>query len=197
MTRLRKALPAFLPALVALWVFSSHPAQAQQNDCTSFTTTATGDSTGQSVRNLSQNSPCINWRVTFSATGTLSTSVTFETSPDDLTYTAVPNTICSSTVQPPCVLQGTNPATGTQGTMYVSAYGAYVHVTTSRSSGAGTVTIRVYGAKGATANAGIGGGAAGPPGPAGPAGVNATGTGVGTDSIWTTPTSSLRARQRA
>jgi len=161
MTTLCKALPSLMLA-VALWALSSHQARAQsQNDCTAFTTTVTGNANGQTVTNLSQNSPCVNWRLTFSTTGTLSTTVTFQTSPDNSTWTAVPNTVCSASVQPPCILQGANPISGTQGTAYLSAYGAYIRVITSGSSGAGTATIRVYGAKGATASAPSGGGGGG------------------------------------
>jgi len=151
---LRKALPAFLLALVALWVLTGHQAQAQAspNDCTAFTFSFTGDANGQTVTNLSQNQPCINWRITLSTTGTLTSSVTFQTSPDGTTWTSVPNTPCSA-VLTPCVIQGANPITGAQGTAYISAYGARVRVITSGSAGAGTGTVRVYGAKGATANA--------------------------------------------
>jgi hypothetical protein len=61
------------------------------------------------------------------------------------------------------MLQGTNPLTGTaQGMAYFSSYGNYVRVITSGSSGTGTGAVRGYGAKGASATAGSGGGL-GPP----------------------------------
>lgn len=151
----KKALPLTL-LLFALFAFAG-PLRAQGTDCT-FTYTFTGDSTQTGVSNLSKNTPCVNWRLTLTATGTLTTTVTFQTSPDNSTWTAVPNTVCSSSVQPPCILQGANPITGTQGMMYVTAYGSYVRVVISSSSGSGTGTVRAYGAKGASANAGTGGG---------------------------------------
>jgi hypothetical protein len=85
--------------------------------------------------------------------------VTFQTSPDNSTWSVVPNTPCSSTIQPPCILQGANPIVGTQGMAYMASYGAYVRVAVTGSTGTGTGTVRGYGAKGASANAGsIGGG---------------------------------------
>jgi hypothetical protein len=147
MTRLLKALP-YLLACAALTALPL----AAQPDC-SFTFNFTGASTQTAVSNLSQNTPCVNWRLTLSTTGTLSATVTFYTSPDNITWTAVPNTVCSSTVQPPCVLQGANPIVGTQGMLYSAAYGSYVQVVVTLPSGAGTGTVRGYGAKGATAGA--------------------------------------------
>lgn len=148
MSTLRKAL--YLVLFVAL------PLAAQLTDC-AFTRTFTGDLNAASSSNLSGNTPCVNWRVTYSTTGTLASTVTFQTSPDNSSWTSVPNTICSATVQPPCILQGTNPLTGTtQGMSLFAAYGSYVRVITTASSGTGTGTIRGYGAKGATAEVGIG-----------------------------------------
>jgi hypothetical protein len=178
MSTLRKALPVVLLALVALWTFLSHPSPihpqtvfAQLTDC-AFTRTFTGDLNAASSSNISGNTPCVNWRITYSTTGTLASTVTFQTSPDNTNWTSVPNTICSSTVQPPCLLQGTNPLTGTtQGMSLFSAYGSYVRVITTASSGTGTGTIRGYGSKGATASANTGpAGTTGPTGPAGPTG---------------------------
>ena len=156
MTNLRKALPYLLLACAALMALPL----AAQPDC-SFTFTFTGASTQTAVSNLSQNTPCVNWRLTLSTTGTLSATVTFYTSPDNITFTAVPNTVCSSTVQPPCVLQGANPIVGTQGMLYVTAYGSYVQVVVTSPSGAGTGTVRGYGAKGASASGGGSGGGGG------------------------------------
>ena len=167
MTTLRKVLPFTLLAMVALWIFTGHPspihpqvAYAQTPDC-SFTFKFTGVATQTAVSNLSGGTPCVNWRLTLSTTGSLSATVTFYTSPDNSTWTAVPNTVCSSTVQPPCVLQGANPMVGTQGMLYAASYGSYVRVVVSSPSGAGTGTVRGYGAKGASATslpAGGGGG---------------------------------------
>jgi hypothetical protein len=157
MTRLRKVLPLLLLALVGIWTLANHHspirsqiAYAQATDC-SFTYTFTGAATQTAVSNLSGQTPCVNWRLTLSTTASLSATVTFQTSPDNSTWTPVPNTVCSSTVQPPCILQGANPIIGQQGMAYMSAYGSYVRVVTSSSSGTGTGTIRVYGAKGASA----------------------------------------------
>lgn len=146
----QKALPLILLALCA--VFAGPLAAQAQNDCTSSTFTFTVDAVQTGVPNLSQNSPCVNWRITFSTTGTLTSTVTFQTSPDNSTWTSVPNIACSGALTP-CVIQGTNPTTGAQGMMYVNAYGAFVRVITTGSAGAGKGTIRYYGAKGATANA--------------------------------------------
>lgn len=157
MTTLRKAMPFTLLILCA--ALTCLPLAAQNNPDCSFTFPFTGDDGTQAANthsNLSGNTPCVNWRVTFSTTGTLTTTVTFQTSPDNLNWTAVPNTICSAGTQPPCVIQGSNPVSGTQGQMYVSAYGSYVRIVTSGSSGTGTGTARAYGAKGASASAGGG-----------------------------------------
>jgi hypothetical protein len=151
MTNLRKALTLLLAcaALTAL------PLAAQTPPDCSFTFNFTGDATQAAQSNLSGNTPCVNWRVTFSTTGTLATTVTFQTSPDGTSWTSVPNTVCSSSAQPPCVIQGTNPLTGTaQGMAYFSSYGNYVRVITSGSSGTGTGAVRGYGAKGASASGG-------------------------------------------
>jgi hypothetical protein len=166
MTTLRKAMP-FTLLCAALLVCL--PLAAQNNPDCSFTYRFTGDGTQTAVSNLSGNTPCVNWRVTLSTDaaigGTLSSTVTFQTSPDNATWTPVPNTICSATVQPPCVLQGANPITGTQGMLYAAAYGAYVQVVISASSGTGNGIVRGYGSKGASASAlppgGGGGGGSG------------------------------------
>src|ERR1035441_2548783 len=153
MTTLRKAMPLLLFCAALLVCL---PLAAQTQDC-SFTYTFTGDGT-YSVANLSPNTPCVNWRLTLSVTGSLSPTATFYTSPDNVTYTAVPNTVCSSTVQPPCILQGANPIVGTQGMLYSASYGSYVQAVVTLPSGAGTGTVRGYGAKGASASGGGGGG---------------------------------------
>lgn len=145
MTTLRKAL-----LLTLLAAFVGLPLAAQGTDC-SFTRTFTGNLTATSSSNLSAFTPCVNWRVTLSTTGTLSSTVTFQTSPDNITFTAVPNTPCTG-AGTNCVYQGANPIVGTQGMVSVSAYGSYIRVVTTSSSGTGTGTIRGYGAKGITAS---------------------------------------------
>jgi hypothetical protein len=147
MSILRKAL-----TLLALVAALGLPLAAQGTDCAS-TFSFTTDASQTGVSNLSGQTPCVNWRVTYSVTGTLASTVTFQTSPNNSNWTSVPNTVCTPTVQPPCILQGTNPLTGTtQGMSYFSAYGAWVRVITTASSGTGTGTVRLYGAKGATAS---------------------------------------------
>jgi len=160
MTTLCKTITLLL--CVALF---SLPLAAQNNPDCSFTYRFTGDGTQTAVSNLSGSTPCVNWRVTLSTDaaigGTLSSTVTFQTSPDNATWTPIPNTVCSATVQPPCVLQGANPIVGTQGMLYVAAYGAYVQVVISASSGTGNGVVRGYGSKGASASALPGGGGGG------------------------------------
>lgn len=144
-------------------------------DCTftgsNFTTT--GVPANASIANLSSNTPCVNWGVTFSTTGTFAATLQLETSPDNMSWTAVPTTICSAAVQPPCVNTGANPL-GTllnQGSAKIAAYGAYVRINVTATSGTGTGTVRVYGYKGSSASSGGGsGGGVGPQGPTGPAG---------------------------
>lgn len=149
MTTKLKVLPFLLLLLVASWTLPQE-LQAQQTDC-AFTRTFTGDLTAVSSSNLSANTPCVNWRVTVSTTGTLSSTVTFQTSPDNTNWTSVPNTPCTG-AGTNCVYQGANPIVGTQGMVSVSAYGSYVRVVTSSSTGTGTGTVRGYGAKGITAS---------------------------------------------
>lgn len=136
-------------------------AQGTPVDCSStFTFTAAALQSGQT--NASQNTPCVAFRVTFSVTSTLTAVVQFETSPDNVTYTAVPNTICSSSVQPPCLTDGANPmASGATGTVAVRAYGKYWRLNVVSTTGAGTGTARIYGYKGTSASAATGGGGGG------------------------------------
>ncbi len=189
MHTIRKAVPTVLSGVAAIligWfglqpIFEHQPISqvfAQSNDC-QFSQTFTGDASGHTVSNLSGSTPCVNWRITFSTTGTLASSVTFQTSPDGASWTSVPNTICSSSVQPPCILQGANPLTSTtQGMSYFASYGNYVRVTISSSSGSGSLTVKGYGAKGATASFNLGGGGGGTTGPTGPTGPVAPGGNV-------------------
>lgn len=146
-----------MPLLLFLLLIAG-PAFAQ--DC-SFTYTFTGNATQAGQSNLSGNTPCVNWRITLSTTGSLSSTVTFQTSPDNSSFSSVGNSVCSSSQQPPCIIQGANPIVGTQGMMYVAAYGSYVRLVVTASSGSGTGTIRAYGAKGASPSAGNFGGGGG------------------------------------
>src|SRR5215472_5238803 len=85
-------------------------------DC-SFTYAFTGSTASPGQLNSSNAAPCVSWRATYYTTGFSTVTVQFETSPDNVTFSAVTNTVCSSSVQPPCVIDGANPITaGVQGT---------------------------------------------------------------------------------
>lgn len=138
------------------------PARAQSgtpNDCFfvhSFT--ATGAQTAQA--NSSSAAPCVAWRVTYTTTGFSTVTVKFQTSPDNSSWTDVINSICSSSVQPPCVTDGANPlAAGVMGSSSFRAYGKYVRVNVTSVTGSGTGQVVVYGYKGTSASANIGVGA--------------------------------------
>ncbi len=154
------AITFCLLAFFTLPAFSQGPP-----DCTftgsNFTTT--GVPTNGSISNLRQNTPCNAWAVTFSVTGTLAATVQFVTSPDNTTWTAVPNTVCSASVFAPCMSSGTNPIAtlAKQGVGKIYAYGAYVRVNVTNTSGSGQGNIRVYGYKGTTASIGGSGGGGG------------------------------------
>jgi hypothetical protein len=185
MKTIRKALPFVVFLLAAVLAFRdirqqqrqmpSVHAQGSFPDC-SFTFTFTGNVNSPVQTNASTGTPCVAWRVTYSTTGTLTSVIAFQTSPDNVTFTSVPNTICSASVQPPCVSEGANPtASGRTGNVAVRAYDQYIRVNVSGSSGAGTGTCTVYGYKGTSAGlsgsgAAGGAGATGATGPSGPAG---------------------------
>jgi hypothetical protein len=181
MQTLRKALAFLLMLLASVWVFTSQQQTIQtvyaqsQPDC-SYTFTFTGNAIQTGQDNRPTTHPCIAWRVTYTTTGTLTATVAFQTSPDNVTFTAVPNTICSVTVQPPCLTDGANPtASARTGTIAVRAYDAWTRVVTAGSAGTGTGTVTVYGYKGTSASAGAGlSGGSGPPN--GPAGGDLKGT---------------------
>jgi hypothetical protein len=133
-------------------------------DCTPGTssTTFTAATVGTAISNSNTATPCRSWGVTYNSSGFSAFSIQFETSPDNITYTAVPNTVCSSTIQPPCVIDGANPSTtiGNQ-TFSIRAYGRYVRLNVTSVTGSGTITARVFGYKGLSANAGSGSGGSG------------------------------------
>jgi hypothetical protein len=186
MKPIRKALPTLLFLLAATLAYRDYSqqrayrtvhAQATSTpfDCT-FSYAFTGATIQAGQPNSSLSAPCIAWRVTYTTLGFTSATVQFETSPDNVTFTAVPNTICSASVQPPCLTDGANPITpGTQGTAAYRAYGKFVRINVTSVSGTGSGTVVVYGYKGTSASASIGGGgggggATGPTGPSGPSG---------------------------
>jgi hypothetical protein len=136
-----------------------------------FNFTTTGRLTGKA--NSSSTAPCVNWGVTYTTTGTLTPTIQFEHSPDNSSWSAVPNTICSSSVQPPCVQTGANPmASGRTGSQKIAAYDAWVTVNVTGASGSGTGTVVIFGYKGNSPSASnqSGGGSVGPTGPTGPTG---------------------------
>jgi hypothetical protein len=153
-------------------------------DCT-FSQTFTSATASTAFQNT--NGPCASWRVTYYATGFSALSIQIETSPDNSTWTAVTNSICQLSIQPPCVIDGANPTTTTDNaTFSVRAYGKFVRVNLTSKTGTGSLTFTAYGYKGLSASAGSGtpggtgprgptgptgpGGATGPTGPTGPAG---------------------------
>jgi hypothetical protein len=182
--RLRPApiLTAALIVIAALWHIQNglwNPpvtAQAQSTatpyDC-NFTYTFTTATPQAGQANNATSRPCVAWRVIFNTTGFTNVTVQFETSPDNSTWTAVPNTVCSSSVFSPCVIDNANPIPAAkQGTGAYSAYGKYVRINITGVSGTGTGSVTVYGYKGLSAKVGSGngGGPAGPTGPQGPTG---------------------------
>lgn len=162
----RKALPSLLLMLVAL-AFTLHQHKSIQQvfaqtqtpyDC-SWKFTFSGNATSTSHSNSSTGTPCVAWRITYSSTGTLASAVSFQTSPDNVTFTAVPNTICApGTIAPPCVVEGANPtANASSGNVAVRAYDAWTRVVVSGASGTGSGTVTVYGYRGTSASASTGG----------------------------------------
>jgi hypothetical protein len=157
---IRKALPTvcFL-ILAAVMALDWHPPRtvfAQQQttayDC-SFTYSFTGATAQTGQPNSSSSAPCVAWRVTYSTTGFSTVTVQFETSPDNSTWTAVTNSVCSATVQPPCVIDGASPiAAGVQGTAAYRVYAKYVRVNVTAVTGTGSGTATVYGYKGTSAS---------------------------------------------
>ncbi len=152
---------------ILMGLLLSSPVRAQNNgtpyDCLSvFSFTAASSQTGQN--NSSSASPCVAWRVTYTSTGFSSVTVYFETSPDNSSWTPVTNSICSSSIQPPCVTDGANPlAADVMGSSSFRAYGKYVRVRVSSVTGSGSGQVVTYGYKGTSASAGLGADGGGSP----------------------------------
>jgi len=145
----------FLLPLLACAAWS----QATPVDCSPGLQTFTSATAGSRINNANSSLPCVSWRVTYDTTGFSVISIQFETSPDGTTWTAVPNNTCSSTVAPPCVIDGANPSTTTgNGTFSIRAYGVNVRVNVTTATGSGTIHARIFGYKGLSASAGTGGG---------------------------------------
>ena len=131
--------------------------QGTPYDCSSvFSFTAVSVQTGQN--NSSSIAPCIAWRVTYTTSGFSSATVKFQTSADNASWSDITNSICSSSVQPPCVTDGANPlAAGKMGSSSFRAYGKFVRVNVTSVSGSGSGQVVVYGYKGTSASASLGG----------------------------------------
>ncbi len=157
MPTLKKALP-----LILLFAGALFGQGGTAVDCTPTPFTFTSATTGAAISNANTATPCASWRVTYNSTGFSALSIQLETSPDNSSWTAVTNTVCSSSVQPPCVIDGANPTTTTtNATFSVRAYGRYVRLNVTSVTGSGTITARVYGYKGLSAQAGTSSGGGG------------------------------------
>jgi parallel beta-helix repeat protein len=109
--------------------------------------------------NSSAAAPCVAWRVTYTSSGFSSVTVKFQTSPDNSSWSDVTNSICSSSVQPPCVTDGANPlASGVMGSASFRAYGKFVRVSVTSVTGTGSGQVVTYGYKGTSASASTGSG---------------------------------------
>ncbi len=136
--------------------------QSTPVDCTPSSTTFTAATTGAAISNANTATPCVAWRLTYNSTGFSALSIQLETSPDNSSWTAVTNSVCSSTTQPPCVIDGANPSTTTgNATLSVRAYGRYVRVNVTSVTGSGSIVTRLYGYKGLSAAAAPPGGGGG------------------------------------
>ena len=158
--------------LALLLTVGSLTLHGQAPDCQftqTFTATGYGVTTSnQAVSNVG--TQCVTWRLSYYADNMTALSIQVEGAPDSLgapgTFAAVPTTACSTTVQPPCTLDGTNPLTDpNHGTVAFRGYYAWMalHVTTFTPSGStpNTITARMYGYKGTSPAASIRGGSGG------------------------------------
>lgn len=153
--------------LALLLTLGSLNLHGQAPDCQftqTFTSTGYGDTiSNQAVANLS--AQCTTWRLSYYADGMTSLSIQIEGAPDSNgssgSFASVPTTACSSTQQPPCLIDGTNPLTNAyNGTEAFRGYYAWIalHVTVFVPTGSsGLITARMYGYKGSSASAGSGG----------------------------------------
>jgi hypothetical protein len=156
--------------LALLLTLGSLAAFGQSPDC-QFTQTFTATGYGVTVSNqavANLGTQCTTWRLSYYADGMTALSIQIEGAPDSSgtpgTFAAVPTTACSSTVQPPCTLDGANPLTDpNHATEAFRGYYAWMalDVTIFTPTGvSGTITARMYGYKGtspAASNRGGGG----------------------------------------
>ena len=176
MNNFRKALPFAALVLVAVLAYRDFRHQqkhlpvvwAQANNTTydclvSGTVTAATRSTVYQNSFTGGQSMCSSWRIEYYTDGISGVSLQFEIA-DQLasgavgTWTAVGNNICSSSQQPPCVLDGSNPITTLgYGTFAISAYAPYFSLNVTTFTGSGHIQYRIYGYKGLSAKSRVGG----------------------------------------
>ena len=157
------------PLLLALLLtLGSFAAYGQSPDC-QFTQTFTATGYGVTVSNqavANLGTQCTTWRLSYYADGMTALSIQIEGAPDANgsagTFAAVPTTACSSTVQPPCTLDGANPLTNANhATEAFRGYYAWIalDVTIFTPTGSsGLIVARMYGYKGTSPAAGNRGG---------------------------------------
>jgi hypothetical protein len=157
--------------LALLLTVGSLTVHGQAPDCQftqTFTATGYGVTTSnQAVSNVG--TQCVTWRLSYYADNMTALSIQVEGAPDASgshgTFAAVPTTACSSTQQPPCTLDGTNPLTDTNhATVAFRGYYAWMalQVTVFTHSGtSGLITARMYGYKGTSPAASYRGGSGG------------------------------------
>src|SRR5712691_4703204 len=122
-----RTIPILLASAAVLFLVPQSQSQPPP-DC-SFTLTWTANGALASQDNRPATHPCVAWRATYTTSGTLQSALAFQTSSDNPSFTSVPNTVCSSTVQPPCISEGANPtAAGRTGNLAVRAYDAWVRL---------------------------------------------------------------------
>jgi hypothetical protein len=163
---MRPLLLALLLTLGSLTAFGQAP------DC-QFTQTFTATGYGVTVSNqavANLGTQCVTWRLSYYADNMTALSIQVEGAPDSAgapgTFAAVPTTACSSTQQPPCTLDGSNPLTdANHATVAFRGYYAWMalHVTVFTPTGSpAKITARMYGYKGTSPAASVrSGGASG------------------------------------
>jgi len=157
--------------LALLLSHGSLAAYGQAPDC-QFTQTFTATGYGVTVSNQAVSNlgtQCVTWRLSYYADNMSALSIQVEGAPDSAgapgTFAAVPTTACSSTVQPPCTLDGANPLTDpNHATVAFRGYYAWMalHVTVYTSGGSHSIiTARMYGYKGTSPAASVRSGSGG------------------------------------
>ena len=149
------------PLLLALTLsLGSLTLYGQAPDC-QFTQTFTATGYGVTSSNravLNTGTQCTTWRLSYYAVGLSALSIQVEGAPDAGgiagTFAAVPNSLCSSTQQPACLIDGSNPLTdASNNTMAFRGYYGWLALHVTVFTGTGTITARMYGYKGSSASA--------------------------------------------